>query len=90
MEDNTGKISISLSNGSLRANSLAKVSDMQLTFCDATINYMQEGNINTSFSEISIGESGNLNIAYTLDGVNILHGSNGVGPSESCRCFYNA
>lgn len=65
MENNTARMNITLSNGSFRANSIAKVSDLQLTFCDATINYLGEGNITASFSEISIGESGDLNIEST-------------------------
>ena len=65
MENNTGRIDISLSNGSLRANSIARASELQLTFCDATINNLGEANIVASFSEISVGESGNLNIEST-------------------------
>lgn len=60
IENSTGDISISLSNGSLKANSINKASEINLSFCDATINKICDGNIDASFSEITIGESHNL------------------------------
>ncbi|MEI8226256.1 MAG: hypothetical protein WCG82_10045 [Bacteroidota bacterium] len=62
MEDNTGDFSISVSNGSFKANSIGKGSSITLAFCDATINSMTSGNIDASFSEISIGETGDISI----------------------------
>ncbi|MDO9341064.1 MAG: hypothetical protein Q7T72_11145 [Bacteroidales bacterium] len=62
MEDNTGTFSISVSNGSFKANSLGKGSSLTMAFCDATINSMTSGNIDASFSEISIGETGDISI----------------------------
>jgi hypothetical protein len=62
MEDNTATISVIISNGAFKANSLNKASDLKLTFCDATINRINEGNVDGSFSEIVIGESKILNI----------------------------
>lgn len=62
MEDNTGSFSLNLSNGSFKANSLNKTNDITITFCDATINKMKNGNINASFSEFQIGESEDLSI----------------------------
>lgn len=62
MENNTGTISISVSNGSFKANSLGKGSSITLAFCDATINSVISGKIDASFSEISIGETGDISI----------------------------
>jgi hypothetical protein len=62
MENVTGDFSISLSNGSFKAGSLSKNSDVRLVFCDATITSLVSGKINASFSEIEIGESAELNI----------------------------
>ena len=62
MEDITGDFSISLSNGSFKANSLGKNSTLNLTFCDATINSLQSGKIDASFSEISSDEFGDVTI----------------------------
>ena len=53
MENNTGEFSVSLSNGSFKANSLGEGFIRNLTFCDATINTMTSGKIDASFSEIS-------------------------------------
>jgi hypothetical protein len=62
MEDITGEFSVSLSNGSFKANSLSKGSVIKLAFCDATINSVISGKIDASFSEISIGTTEDLSI----------------------------
>ena len=62
MEDITGSFSISLSNGSFKANSIGKNSTMTLTFCDATINSLSSGKIDASFSEVSSNEFGDVSI----------------------------
>ena len=55
MEDNTGELRLNISNGSLRANSIGKNSSITMVFCDAKINSMVSGNIDASFSDISLG-----------------------------------
>ena len=62
MEDNTGELRLNISNGSLRANSVGKNSSLTMVFCDAKINSMASGNINASFSEISLGTTEDLTI----------------------------
>jgi hypothetical protein len=62
LENNTGTFSLNLSNGSFKANSLNETEGINLTFCDATINRMKGGYIDASFSEVVIGESGDLSI----------------------------
>jgi hypothetical protein len=62
MEDNTGEFSISVSNGSFRANSLGKNSTLKLTFCDATVSSIASGKIDASFSEFSSNELGDVTI----------------------------
>lgn len=63
MEDNTGDLSLTMSNGSFKANYLNRASDLKLTFCDATINKIRTGNIDADFSEVVIGESETLKIS---------------------------
>ncbi|MBA4321298.1 MAG: hypothetical protein C0408_00625, partial [Odoribacter sp.] len=63
MENNGADISVTLSNGSFKANSLNKASDLKFTFCDATINKIITGTLEPSFSEVVIGESRNLSIS---------------------------
>jgi len=65
MEDHTGNLSLSVSNGSFKANSLGKGSSITLAFCDATINSVTSGSINASFSEITIGETTDISINST-------------------------
>jgi hypothetical protein len=60
MEKNTGQCTISVSNGSFKANSLGSGTSLTLTFCDATINSIQSGKINANFSDINIGETGDI------------------------------
>jgi hypothetical protein len=62
MEDNTGEFKISISNGSFKAHSLGKKSSITMVFCDAKINSMGSGNIDASFSEVSIDEAEDLSI----------------------------
>jgi hypothetical protein len=62
MENNTGTFTLNLANGSFKANSLNITEGINLTFCDATINKMKGGSIDASFSEVIIGESGDLKI----------------------------
>jgi hypothetical protein len=63
MENNTGKFSLSLSNGNFKANSLDESCQIELTFCDATINKIKKGYINASFSDVEIGESQEIKIS---------------------------
>ena len=62
MENNTGEFNISISNGSFKANSLGKKASITMVFCDAKINSIGSGNVDASFSEVSIGETEDLSI----------------------------
>jgi hypothetical protein len=62
MESNSGDFSISISNGSFKANSLGKNAKLNLTFCDATINSIATGKIDASFSEVSSNDVGDVSI----------------------------
>lgn len=62
MEDISGSFSISLSNGSFKANSLGRNSTLNLSFCDATINSIHSGKIDASFSEVTSNEFGDVSI----------------------------
>jgi hypothetical protein len=62
LEDLTGELRLTMSNGSLRANSVGKNASINMVFCDAKINSMVSGNIDASFSEISIGTIEDLTI----------------------------
>ena len=57
MENNSGNLSVTVSNGSFRANSIGKGSNMTLAFCNAKINSIESGEIDASFSEISINKT---------------------------------
>lgn len=62
LENNTGKFSLNLSNGSFEANSLENASGLTLTFCDATVKNISNGDLKASFSEVVIDESQDLSV----------------------------
>jgi hypothetical protein len=62
LENCTGNASLTVSNGSLKANSLRNAHDLNLSFCDATISNAGDAIIDASFSEVTIGESATLKI----------------------------
>jgi hypothetical protein len=65
MENTTGNLSLTVSNGSFRANSLGKASNLTLAFCNAKINSIESGEIDATFSEISISKTGYLKLNST-------------------------
>ncbi len=65
MENNSGVVSVSLSNGDFKANSLNRLADLTLNFGDAEIGSVKSARINTTFSELVIAESDELNINST-------------------------
>jgi len=65
MEDSKSELSVSVSNGSFKANSLGKGASLLLSFCDASINSLLSGSISASFSEVSIDEAGDVSINST-------------------------
>ena len=63
MEDNSGELSLVVSNGSFRASAIGKDANLTLTFCNADIGSMTSGKIEASFSEISAGNMGDVTIS---------------------------
>jgi len=61
-ENIKGNLNVSLSNGSFKAHSVARMSDFRMSFCNAVINKAEDCNIDASFSEFIIDESENLRI----------------------------
>jgi hypothetical protein len=62
MENNSGDLTITISNGSFKANALGKNARLNFSFCNATINSLTSGKIDASFSEVSSGEVGDVSI----------------------------
>ena len=62
MEDNTGTVALTVSNGSLKVNSMNTAREMNLNFCETSIKKINEANIDATFSGIEIGESQNLSV----------------------------
>jgi hypothetical protein len=62
MENCTGKISVSVSNGSFKANSLGRESSVTISFCDAVIGSIVSGTIEASFSEVTAYDLGDVTI----------------------------
>ncbi len=83
MESNSGTLSVTLSNGSFKANSLEKISEMKLSFANADIGSVRSARLQPSFSELVIGESSDLSINSTSSRFNL--GKAGVVETESRR-----
>lgn len=62
VENTSGEFRISISNGSFKANSLGKNSSVNMNFCDATINSILSGNLDATFSDVTIETSEDLTI----------------------------
>jgi hypothetical protein len=71
MENNTGNLSLNISNGAFKANTLNESNGIDMVFCDATINKITKGRLNTSFSDVEIDESGDLSITSVSSKFNL-------------------
>lgn len=65
MEDNSGIVSVNLTNGDFKANSLDKISELSIDFGDAEINSVRSAKLNTTFSKIIVSQSNELVINST-------------------------
>jgi hypothetical protein len=79
MENTTGELRITISNGSFKAGSIGKNSSINMVFCDANINSIVSGNLDASFSEVTIGTSEDLSVnsissKYNIKKAGILRG----------------
>lgn len=83
LENISGKLEASLSNGSFKANSINRNCVLSLAFCDANINYIASGKINSSFAEITIERADELDILSTSSRIDINNA--GVIDFESRR-----
>jgi hypothetical protein len=62
IENNSGNFNLSLSNGSLKADSLEGKSTIRLSFCDAVISSIRSGSLDASFSEVTMSEVNKLSL----------------------------
>ena len=65
LEDNSGIVSVNLSNGDFKANSLDRISELSIDFGDAEINSVRSAKLNTTFSKIIVSQSNELVINST-------------------------
>lgn len=87
MENNTGEFRISLSNGSFKANSIGKGSSITLVFCNARINSVLSGNLNASFSELAVGQAGEITLNSISSKYNIKKAGTLKGESRRDKFF---
>jgi len=77
MESNKGVFSVTVTNGSFKADALGKGSSLNLAFSDAVITSVASGKIEASFSEITISQTEDMSISsisskYKIDNVGLL------------------
>jgi hypothetical protein len=87
MEDNSGEFRMTLSNGSFKANSLGKDASVTMVFCDARINSMVSGNLDASFSEVTLGSTDDLTINSISSKYNIKKAGSIRGESKRDKFF---
>jgi hypothetical protein len=87
MEDNTGEFRMTLSNGSFKANSLGKNVSITMLFCDARINSIISGDLDASFSEVTIGSTDDLKLSSISSKYNIKKAGSLRGESKRDKFF---
>ncbi len=60
--DYHGEVSIDLSNGNLKAHNFYNHTKLNLTFADASVNSMEDGQVQSNFSELYIKKTGSINL----------------------------
>jgi hypothetical protein len=65
MQNNTGMVSVDLSNGDFKANSLNRLSEFNFDFGEAEIGSVKDARIVTTFSKFYIKEAGELSVNST-------------------------
>jgi len=71
IDDIFGKLKISLSNGDLKINSLEGEAQLELAFGTGIINYIREGQLTVSYSDIKIKDALRLDIDSKSSTLNI-------------------
>lgn len=69
--DHTGKTSVILSNGDFKANNLKGTADLNISFGNASINYIDSGKLNLNYSELELGSAVSLNVESKSSTLNI-------------------
>jgi hypothetical protein len=80
IDDFQGILSLSLSNGNMKANYLQGNTSIQLISADAVINQIDKGKIEVSYSDLEIKEAGKIDVDSRSSVVNI-------GNAESLKIF---
>lgn len=65
LEDNSSIVSVNITNGDFKANSLDRISELSIDFGDAEINSVRSAKLNTTFSKIIVSQSNDLVINST-------------------------
>jgi hypothetical protein len=87
MENCSGEFRATVSNGSFKAGSLSKNTSLNLVFCDAKINSIASGSLDASFSELSLGETGDLSINSISSKYDIRKAGSLRGESKRDKLF---
>jgi hypothetical protein len=69
--DHKGKMSVILSNGDFKANDLLGATDLNISFGNASINSIEFGKLNLSYSDLELASAVNLTIESKSSTINI-------------------
>lgn len=71
IDDLRGMVRISLANGNMKVNSISGEAQIDLSFGNGTINYLSDGRISASYSDLTIKSAEKLNIDSKSSTLNI-------------------
>lgn len=77
MDDHSGELNISLSNGAMKANRLDGNANISLSFANGIINTLGSATVELSYSDLTLGNAGQLDLSsksskLNADSVNVL------------------
>ena len=71
MDDISGRINISLSNGDIRLNNVEGEAQIEVSFGTGVINHLTNGRLSVAYSDLMIREAGKLDLTSKSSTVNI-------------------
>ncbi|HYW95470.1 MAG TPA: hypothetical protein VE870_07785, partial [Bacteroidales bacterium] len=71
MDDITGRVKVSLSNGDIKVNSIKGEAQIEINFGTGVINNLTEGRLTAAYSDLMIRNAGNLTVNSKSSTINI-------------------
>ncbi len=73
MDDISGRVKVSLSNGDIRINSIEGEAQIEINFGTGVINHLSDGHLSVSYSDLMIRDADKLNLTSKSSTLNITN-----------------